>query len=77
MWWDWVSGTGSVWDRVSDPVRPAEPQVSRVDGSETRPYMIIFNNLAPLNPLFRHSTPIFSPSLPFAWPSRYGSITSI
>jgi len=53
------------------------PSFARLDGSETRPYTIIFNNLAPLNPPFPHSTPIFSPSLPFACPSRYGSITSI
>src|SRR6266849_2928073 len=52
------------------------PSFARLDGSETRPYTIIFNNLDPSNPLFPHSTPIFTPSLPFAWPSRYGSITS-
>jgi hypothetical protein len=83
---DECCGTWSLlWDLVSDPVRPAGPQISwlvtdrpsfaRLDGSETRPYTIIFNNLGPLNPPFPHLTLIFPPSLPFACPTRYPSIT--
>ena len=60
-----------LWGRVSDPVRRAGPQISwrceqlpssaRLDGSETRLYMIIFNNLesnqSSISPLNRHFLP--------------------